>query len=110
MINSTHTLSSFYWVKQKGKVWGPVRTSNCWDQPLPWLKPYTPCDHALGRLFSQRLATSKLQEFEDDFFTVLEKVQATRTLIDDDVDIQEVYGIGRLGRRGVTVHTINMEV
>jgi hypothetical protein len=56
------------------------------------------------------LATSKLQEFEDDFFTVLEKVQATRTLIDDDVDIKEVYGLGRLGRRGVTVHTINMEV
>lgn len=63
-----------------------------------------------GRLFSRRLVTAKLHEFEDDFFTVLEKVQVTSVALADDVDVREAYGIGRSGRRGVTAHARNMEV
>jgi hypothetical protein len=63
-----------------------------------------------GRLFSRRLATPKMHEFEDDFFTVLEKVQATTDFIEEDVDVREEYGIGRSSRRGVTAHARNMDV
>lgn len=51
-----------------------------------------------------------MQEFEDDFFTVLEKVQVTTNFIDDDVDIRESDGINRLERIWGTVHARNMEV
>jgi hypothetical protein len=43
-----------------------------------------------------------MHEFEDDFFKILEKVEATTTLIDDEVDVRIVYGIRRPARRGVT--------
>jgi hypothetical protein len=40
----------------------------------------------LGRLFSRRLAmTIEMHEFEDEFFTVLGKVQDTTNFFDDDV-------------------------
>jgi hypothetical protein len=62
-------------------------------------------------VFIRKLATPKLYEFEDDWFTVLEKVQATTSHIADDVDVREVYGIARLERRGgVTAHARNMDV
>ncbi len=66
--------------------------------------------HRSGRLFSQKLVTAKMHEFEDDFFTVLEKVQATTSFIDADVDVQESFGIGWSSRRGVTAHARNIEV
>jgi hypothetical protein len=51
-----------------------------------------------------------MHEFEDDFFTMLEKVQATTNWIEDDVVIWASYGLGRSERRGVTAHARNMEV
>jgi hypothetical protein len=63
-----------------------------------------------GRLFSRKLATPKLHEFEDDWFTLLEKVQATTAHIEDEVDVREEFGIGRSQRRGVTAHARNMDV
>jgi hypothetical protein len=41
-----------------------------------------------GHLFNQRLTTPQIHEFKDDFFAVLEKVQATKHLIDDEVDVR----------------------
>jgi hypothetical protein len=83
-------------------------------RPGRWVKRLVETIHTSGRrsgrLFSRRLATAKMHEFEDDFFTVLEKVQATTNSIEDDVDIRDVYGLARSERRGVTAHARNMEV
>jgi hypothetical protein len=62
------------------------------------------CGVTKGRLFQRVLATPKLHEFEDDFFTVLEKVQSTSLLIADTIDVRDAYGILRSTRRGVTSH------
>ena len=60
-------------------------------RPERWVKRLVNTLHSmgkqLGRLFSWRLATPKMHEFENDFFTVLEKVQATTGLIDDDMNV-----------------------
>jgi hypothetical protein len=63
-----------------------------------------------GRLFNRRLRISKLQEFENDFFTVLEKVQAATDLFPDGVEIRDECGIARTLRRTVTAHARNMGI
>jgi hypothetical protein len=63
-----------------------------------------------GCLFTRRLLPAKLLEFEEDFFVVLEKVQATTSLIPREIDIRAEYGISRSTRQGVTAHAQNMEV
>jgi hypothetical protein len=60
--------------------------------------------------FSRRLEKAKLMEFEDDFFTVLEKVQATTELFPADFVIRDECGIARSLRRSVTAHARNMGV
>jgi hypothetical protein len=51
-------------------------------RPGRWVKRLVEFIHSrgrrTGRLFNRRLKISKLQEYENDFFTVLEKVQATK--------------------------------
>jgi hypothetical protein len=83
-------------------------------RPGRWVKRLVETLHGMGRrsgrLFRRNLVTAKLHEFEDAFFTVLEKVQATTNLIDADMDVQETYGIGRSERREVTAHARNMDV
>jgi hypothetical protein len=83
-------------------------------RPGRWVKRLVEVLHTSGRrsgrLFSRRLATAKMHEFEDDFYTVLEKVQATTNLIETSVVVRDIYGLGRLERRGVTAHARNMEV
>jgi hypothetical protein len=63
-----------------------------------------------GRLFTRRLLPAKLLEFEEDFFVVLEKVQATTSLIPREIDVRAEYGISRSTWRGVMAHARNMEV
>jgi hypothetical protein len=63
-----------------------------------------------GRLFSRKLVKSKLMEFENDFFTVLEKIQATTDLFPDEFVIRDECGTGRSLRRSVTAHARNMGV
>jgi hypothetical protein len=63
-----------------------------------------------GKLFVRRLRPSKLMEFEDDFFKVLEMVQDTTVLISNDICVRDVYGISRSLRRGVTAHSKNMRI
>eukprot|EP00978_Attheya_sp_CCMP212_P030031 scaffold108978_cov37-Attheya_sp.AAC.1 len=58
----------------------------------------------------RRLNPPKLYEFENDFMTVLEKVQATTRFIGAEVDVRNDYGILRTLRRGVTSHARNMGV
>jgi hypothetical protein len=63
-----------------------------------------------ARLFTRRLNPPKLFEFEEDFFRVLEKIQATTEFIPSDAIVTELYGILRSSRRGVTTHARNMGV
>jgi hypothetical protein len=52
--------------------------------------------------FSRKLTKSKLMKFESDFFTVLEKVQATTNFLPDDFEVRDECGIARTLRRSVT--------
>jgi hypothetical protein len=83
-------------------------------RPGRWVKRLVETLHVLGRrsghLFSCKLATPKAHEFEDDWFTALEKVQATTAHIEDDLDVREEFDIGRSQRRGVTAHARNMDI
>jgi hypothetical protein len=63
-----------------------------------------------GCLFTRRLLPAKLLEFEEDFFVVLEQVQATTSLIPREINVRAEYGISRSTWRGVTAHARNMEV
>jgi hypothetical protein len=56
------------------------------------------------------LKVASLQEFENDFFTVLEKVQAITNLIPQDVEIRDECGLARTLRRTVTAHARNMGI
>jgi hypothetical protein len=62
-------------------------------QPGKWMQRLVETLHACGvtkgRLFQRVLVTTKLYEFEDDFLTVLEKVQSTSQLIADTVDVRD---------------------
>ena len=61
-------------------------------------------------MFSRNLVKTKLMEFENDFFTILERVQATTDLILDDFVIRDECGIARTIWPSVTVHARNMGV
>jgi hypothetical protein len=63
-----------------------------------------------GPLMRRVLRPGKLVEFQDDFFRVIEMVQATTNLIEDDVFVRDEFGIERSTRRGVTIHAKNMDV
>ena len=63
-----------------------------------------------GKLFVRKLRPSKLMEFEDDFYKVLERVQDTTNLISKEICVRDVYGISRSLRRGVTAHSKNMRI
>jgi hypothetical protein len=64
-----------------------------------------------GRLFTRKLVPVRLYEFENDFFVLLERVQAHTPHIDKDMDVQDAYyGIMRLSRRGLTSHSKNMGI
>jgi hypothetical protein len=63
-----------------------------------------------GRLFQRRLNPPWLYAFEDDFFGLLEKVQAEGLEIGDEVDVREVYGILRSVRKGNAAHSLNMGI
>ena len=66
-------------------------------RPGKWIKRLVECVHGTGRragrLFERRLKPAKLCEFEDDFFSVLERVQATTMTIDKELEIREEGGI-----------------
>jgi hypothetical protein len=83
-------------------------------RPGRWVKRLVDVIHAkgrrTGRLFNRRLKHSKLQEFENDFFVVLEKVQATTSLFPQECVIRDECGIARSIRRTVTAHARNMGI
>jgi hypothetical protein len=79
-----------------------------WMRRLKSVLEETGAKHS--RLFTRRLNPPKLYEFENDFMTVLEKVQATTRFIGSEVDVRDDYGILRTLRRGVTSHARNMGV
>jgi hypothetical protein len=63
-----------------------------------------------GRLFQHKLNPPRMSEFEDEYMTLLEQVQASTEFIEDVIDVRDVYGIGRTTRRGATAHARNMQV
>ena len=81
-----------------------------------WMRQLQSVLKAMGTthssLFSRWLnpPPNKLYKFENDFMTVLEKVQATTRFIGSEVDVRDDYGILRTLRRGVTSHARNMGV
>jgi hypothetical protein len=84
-------------------------------RPGRWVKRLVEVIHSSGRqggrLFSCKLwQNAKLMEFKNDFFTVLEKVQATTDLIEDNFVIRDKCGIARTIWRSVTAHARNMRV
>jgi hypothetical protein len=83
-------------------------------RPGKWIKRLVACLHGMGRrngrLFERKLMPTKLCEYEDDFFTVLERVQSTTNVIENDVDLREEGGILRTTRRGLSAHALNMGI
>jgi hypothetical protein len=83
-------------------------------RPGHWVKRLVELIHIsgrrTGRLFSRRLRVSKMHEYANDFFTVLEKVQATTDLIPADLVIRDEYGISRTIRCSFTAHACNMDI
>jgi hypothetical protein len=63
-----------------------------------------------GRLLQRNLTPPRLAEFEEDFYTVLEKVQAGTNAINDDIEVREAFGILRSLRKGNAAHALNMNV
>lgn len=61
-------------------------------------------------LFQRHLSPPRLAEFESDFFKVLSSIKTCTDLIEEEVKVEEVYGIGRSLRRGFTVHARNMRI
>jgi hypothetical protein len=53
---------------------------------------------------------AKMHEYANDFFTVLEKVQATTDFIPADLVIRDECGISRTIRRSLTAHARNMDI
>jgi hypothetical protein len=63
-----------------------------------------------GPLFRRKLKPTRLVEYADDFFRIIEKVQATTDLIDNEVCVRDEYGEERTLRRSATAHAKNMGV
>ena len=63
-----------------------------------------------GRLFHRRLIPTRLSEFENDFFELLEAVQQSSNVIKDSLDVRTAFGILRSSRRGATAHARNMKI
>jgi hypothetical protein len=63
-----------------------------------------------GRLFQRKLNPPRMCEWEGDFMTLLELVQATTELIERKVEVRDSFGISRTIRRGATAHARNMKV
>jgi hypothetical protein len=63
-----------------------------------------------GPLFRRKLKPARLYEFQEDFFNVIEKVQATTSFIPEEVSVRDEYGTERTLRRLVTAHAKNMGV
>ena len=83
-------------------------------RPVRWVKRLVLLKEGMGmrggRLFSRKLAPARLFEFENDFFLLLERVQAQTTHIDKEMDVRDAYGIMRSLRRGLTSHSKNMGI
>mmetsp|Transcript_24658 Transcript_24658/g.37469 ORF Transcript_24658/g.37469 Transcript_24658/m.37469 type:complete len:137 (+) Transcript_24658:188-598(+) len=74
-------------------------TSGTHLQPGKWIKRLIDITHSegrtQGRLLQRTLSPPQPCEFQDDFFTILEHVQATTALISDTLVIREEAGILR---------------
>jgi hypothetical protein len=83
-------------------------------RPGRWVKRLVGLKQAVGtrggRLFTRKLVPAKLYEFENDFFVLLERVQAHTPHIDNEMDVRDAYGIMRSSQRGLTSHSKNMGI
>ena len=74
-----------------------------------WMTRYLQCDQrTTGPLFKMRFQVPKLVEFEDVFFSPLEKVRIDfPELIPETISTREDFGILRSLRRGSNAHALN---
>jgi hypothetical protein len=83
-------------------------------RPGRWVKQLVTTIYSEGRrsrrLFQRKLSPSQICELEDDFFSLLERVQSNTDLIEEKMELQEEAGTPRIIRRGATDHAINMQV
>jgi hypothetical protein len=79
------------WTKRLVDVWRKMKTTG-------------------GRLLQRSLTPPRLAEFKDDFFIVLERVQAGSSTIVDDVEVRYGFGIMISLRKGNTAHALNVNV
>lgn len=83
-------------------------------QPGKWIKRLIEIIHSegrtQGRLMQRTLCPPQPCEFQDDFFTLLEHIQATTDLISDSLVLREEAGILRSLRRALTDHARNMKI
>jgi hypothetical protein len=63
-----------------------------------------------GRLFQRQLSVPKLFEFEDDFYTVMERVQSETKVINPDLVVREKFRIMRSTRKVQSGHAMNMQI
>ena len=100
------------------RFWIPIagKTQGTGLQPGVWAKRYGELMLEAGRtsgyLFTTRRdgSRSRLMDFAEEFYEILEAVQAETKLIPEDTDVRDAFGIWRSLRKGVTAHAINMEV
>lgn len=83
-------------------------------RPGKWIKRLVECirteGRKRGRLFQRNLEPPLPVEFQDDFLSVLEFIQATTDLIPQELDVREEAGILRSLRRALTDHSRNIQV
>ena len=89
-------------------AWGSPRWYQQWVNRLCRLMLES--GESRGRLFRRQLTPPRLYEFEFDFFRVLREVQNTTDLIDKTQNVEDMYGILRSTRRGMTVHARNQGI
>jgi hypothetical protein len=111
-----HLLFVILGCTKRNQLWGATFAIPCAPvtegahlRPGPWVKPLVAVLHSTGKrsgkLFGRRLWVPKLHEFENAFFTVLEKFQSTTNLLSNDLVIQDKCGISRTIWRSLTAHS-----
>jgi hypothetical protein len=58
----------------------------------------------------RKLSLAKLFEFENDFFALLEQMQAHVNHIGKEMDVRDAYGIMQSLQKDLTLHSKNMGI
>ena len=92
-----------------------ANTTSSWIDNRFWMNKFLSIRKALGETrgwaFKTEIGTKGRQvDLQEDFFELLEEVQASSSTIKDKVNMREEYGLSRSLRRGSNTHAHNMGV